>query len=375
MTSNDDISPVKPTVIDLDPDQVVDDSRPAAENSTAQAPPQMPPKAKKRSSLALPAFAAALLIGAIAGGWLYRDVLASYFPSDEMRSLGARVDVIGKGHEELATQMQALDRLTAQLKTDVDALETTAITTAADAKSATETVASTRTTLAALEKALSETRTTVTELANRPAVSGDGTVTTQLPGDLAARLATLEQDVAALKAQKSGVADTAALTQTLANLKAKIEAGTPFADESDRLSRLLPAAAGLDVISQHAAAGLPAAMALATELAALKPSLPVPEAAATPENPGLWDRMVDAMSSIITIRDAGAVNWQQVADKAIVFAEAGDLPQAIAAIDAEEGALPAGLQQWRDRAAGRIALEAALAAVTQSADRVIAAEQ
>ena len=367
-------SPVNPTVIDLDPDQVTEDTKPTSDQTARGA--NAPTAPRSSSSLRLPAFAATLLIGTIAGGWLYRDALSSYFPSDQVKALGERVDMLGKGHEGLASQMQALDRLSTQLKTDVDALETSVGAAASETKSVTDGLAAARDTIASLETAIAETRVTLQDLANRPAAAGGGSTPAALPSDLATRLASLEQDVAALKAQKSGAADTAAISQTLADLKAKIEAGVAFPDEGDRISRLLPAAAGLDVLTGNAAQGLPNAKGLATELAALKPGLPVPETAATPtEEPGIWDRMTQAMSSIITIRDAGAINWQQVADKAIAFAEAGDLPQAVAAIDAEEEALPAGLQQWRDRAAARIALEGALAALAQSAGRAIAAGQ
>lgn len=370
MSNDTDTFPVKPTVIDLDPDQVMEDEKPASDAGSKDH--GAPPPARKSMSLRLPALAAALLIGAIAGGWLYREALSPYFPSNEMKTLGGRVDVIGRGQDDLATRMQALDRLSAQLKSDVDALESSAGAAATESMSVADSLATARRTIAALETALAETRATVDGLANRPVVAGDGGVPVALPADLAARLANLERDVAALKAQKSGAVDTAVLSQTLADIRAKVEAGVAFPDESDRIARLLPAAAGLDVLAGHAAAGLPSAKGLATELAALKPGLPVPAATPT-EAPGLWDRMVDALSSIVTIRDAGAVNWQQVADKAMAFAEAGDLPQAVATIDAEEGALPAALQHWRDRAAARIALEAALAALSDSASRAIAA--
>ena len=85
------------------------------------------------------------------------------------------------------------------------------------------------------------------------------------------------------------------------------------------------------------------------------------------------DRLLNALSNVITIRDLDAANWQQVADKAIAFAETGDLAQAVAAIDVVEQAKPAALQQWRDRAAGRITLEAALATVSESVTRDLAA--
>lgn len=379
MTHDADASAVKPTVIDLDPDEVTVErdgsSPPHSPPHVDEAQPK--PVQKRASSYGSVAFVAALAIGAVGGGWLYRDMLSTYFPDDNVKALSERVDVLGKGHEAVAGQVQALDRLAAQLTADVNALEAAASTASTESRALADGLAATKSGVAALQATVDETKSAIAGLASNPppAVAGgtlpDGVIT----ADVAQRLAALEQDVAALKAQKSGVTDAAALTQTLADLKAKIEAGTPFADESDRIARLLPAASGLDVLAAHAANGLPAAKGLSTELAALKPSLPTPDIKIVPEEPGLWDRIGDALSSVITIRDLDAVNWQLVAEKAIAFAEAGDLPQAIAAVDEPEGALPAGLQQWRDRAAARVALEAALASVSGAAARVQSAGQ
>ena len=237
-------------------------------------------------------------------------------------------------------------------------LEASATATAATSKALADDLAATKASLAALQSALDETKSAVAAINTQPSSSSGGSAATaSLPPDVAARLASLEQDVAALKAQKTGALDKTALTQTLSNLKAKIEAGTSFADESDRIARLLPAASGLDVISAHAAAGLPNAKGLATELAALKPELPTPEVKIVPSEPGIWDRIGEMLSSVITIRDLDAVNWQQVAEKAIAFAEAGDLPQAVGAVDEPEATIPPKLQQWRDRATARLSLE------------------
>ena len=62
-----------------------------------------------------------------------------------------------------------------------------------------------------------------------------------------------------------------------------------------------------------------------------------------------------------------------MAEKAAAFAEAGDLNQAIAVIDGAEGEKPMALTQWRDRAAARLQLEAALAQVSEAVLRQIAA--
>ena len=73
-----------------------------------------------------------------------------------------------------------------------------------------------------------------------------------------------------------------------------------------------------------------------------------------------------------TVRDIGESDWPQLAEKAAALAEAGDLPQAIDVIDQAEGAKPASLSNWRDRAAGRLALLAALDQVDQAVLRQIA---
>ena len=360
-----DTSPVKATVIDLDPDDVSGDTQ----RNTPEPPPRKPVKTSARRLL--PAVVAALVIGGVGGGWLYRDYMAAYFPSNDMVALRERVEMIGKSHEQLGGQMQAVDRITSQLAADVDSMENKNTGLLTSSKEQSDALAMATQRIASLEAANAELKLLVAALQNQPVATGGSPAT--LPPDLAARIATLEKDVASLKTEVPGRADAAALTQALSDLKAKIESGVGFADEQQRIARMVPAAAGLDTLALHAATGLPEAKVLAGELAALKPSLPVPESTASAVEPGYWDSMMAALSSIITIRDAESVNWQTVADKAIALAEAGDLPQAIAIIDGEEGALPPGMQQWRDRAASRIALEAALASVAQSVVRDLAA--
>ena len=80
-----------------------------------------------------------------------------------------------------------------------------------------------------------------------------------------------------------------------------------------------------------------------------------------------------SLSGIISIRPIGDTDWRQVADKAAAFAEAGDLTQAISTIDAGEGEKPMALSQWRDRAAARLQLEAAVGQVSEAVLRQIAA--
>ena len=134
---------------------------------------------------------------------------------------------------------------------------------------------------------------------------------------------------------------------------------------------MVPAAAGLDVIGPVAAAGLPDAAGLAAELRAAIASLPRPQAPAPATDQGYWDSLVSALSSIVTIRDLGAADWPSLAEKSAAFAEAGDLTQAIEVIDRTEGDKPSAIVHWRDRAALRLKLEAAVEQVSQSVLRQI----
>ncbi len=368
---------VKPTVIDLEPEEISFDADASPPHRDAPAPKP----ARRGLALGLPALASLLVIGLIAGGWFYRHYLSVYFPDDHVTALADRVDVLGKGFGELAPQVQGLDRLSTQLKTDVDALEEVAGNGAAENKSLAQNLEALRTTTAALQQAVDETRATVADLSSRPAVivaaPGNpvtGDASSAMLTSLAARLEALEKDVAALKVQKSGAVDTVALTQTLSDLKAKIAAGKSFAEEQARMARMLPAAAGLDVLAAHSAEGLPDAKGLGLELQALTPALPVPEANdGDAAGQGVWARMSDALSSIIRVRDMGTINWQQVAATASAFADSNELAEAVAALDAVESAPPPALQEWRDRAAARLALEVGLASLSESVARTLAA--
>jgi hypothetical protein len=192
---------------------------------------------------------------------------------------------------------------------------------------------------------------------------------------LGQRIDALEKDVASLKSGPgpSPQADaTAALSQALSDLKAKVAAGTSFEPEYERIARMVPAASGLDVVAASAAEGVPAAPGLASELRAAIPALPQAEAPPA-EDDSYFGTVMKSLSGIISIRPIGDTDWRQVAEKAAAFADAGDLSQAIAVIDGAEGDKPMALSQWAQRAASRLKLEAAVAQVSEAVLRQIAA--
>jgi hypothetical protein len=219
--------------------------------------------------------------------------------------------------------------------------------------------------IAALEAAAKSAKTDLEKLKSTPVPTGptgaamDGSALAAL----AQRLDALEKDVASLKtvnAPSDQTAVTATLSQSLSDLKAKIASGAPYRDELERISRMVPAAVGLETLTANANEGLPAAAGLGAELTGLIPLLPQPSTEPPASGNSYWDSFWDAMKSVITIRQIGETDWPDLAAACAALAESGDLAQAIEKIDKAEGAKPSALSTWRDRAAARLALEAAL---------------
>jgi hypothetical protein len=368
----DDTDPIKPQVIDLNAEDVTVDEEPRP----ADPPPVQPaPAARKAGSAKW--IALALLLGVAGGAWAYRDLLSAYLPSDAVAALQARVEVLEANGRTQADQIAVIDQSAGSAGKLAAGLEQSvkdSVAAAAEAKSG---MAALGERLAANEQALTQLRGDLDALrtAASKGTGTGGTVDNSALVALGQRIDALEKDMASLKAgsgKADAAASTAALSQALSDLKAKVAAGVPYNDEYERIARMVPAAAGLDILALNADAGLPDAAGLAAELRAAIPALPQPAAAEAAKGDGYLDWAFDMLSGIVTVRDIGESDWPQLAEKAAALAEAGDLPQAIDVIDQAEGAKPAALSNWRDRAAGRLALLAALDQVDQAVLRQIA---
>lgn len=376
-SKSDDNSPVKPQVIDLQAEDVTVESDPPREEPSTPPPPHAP--AKRRSGGSATWIIAALVLGLIGGGWLYRDVLSTYLPTDEMTALKGRIDVLEANGKTQGEQLLAVSQTSDAASTLASGLDKAVKDVAAGVADAQSRIGGFETRIAESEKALQSAKADLDALrsaVSSGASSGAGTVDSAALAAIGQRIDALEKDMASLKSRGGtgdGATATAALSQALSDIKAKIASGVAFADEYDRIARMVPAAAGLDVLAAHASAGLPDAAGLAAELRAAIPALPKPAAETAPAGDSYWDTIWSALSGIITIRDIGEADWPTLAEKAAAFAEAGDLPQAIALIDAAEGAKPSAISQWRERAAARLKLEAALDTVSQAVLRQIAA--
>lgn len=360
MTDKNSDNPVKPQVIDLNAEDVTE-----VKSAAEQPKPEPAPALRARSALRwwiIPL----LVLGVAAGGWLYRGVLANYFPTSATTELANRIAAMDANEKALQERLNAMVASIDAANATASHLDQQVKEAQAVMKDSTQKIDAFEARIASSEQIISNLRGDLENLGSAVSAGGAGGGTGSADAAalaaLGQRLDALEKDVASLKSGAVTPGDqsqAAALSQALADLKAKVAAGTAFQSEYDRIARMVPAAPGLDVLAQHAAKGLAAAAGLATELRDLAPSLPTPEQPA-PGDGGYLDSIWDSLTSIITIRDIGTADWRALAAEAAGLADGGDLISAISRIDEAEGAKPPGLTQWRDRAAARLKLEKAV---------------
>lgn len=373
----DDDSVLKPQVIDLDAEEIT--SGPDVDMPASAVPPA--PRPARKSYGTAYWIIGALALGLVAGGWIYRDILAGYLPSDAMVAMQSRVAALEANGRTLNQQLAAVGQSANGAMAAVAALDQAARSGAAGIADLTARIEPFESRIAAAEQTIGSAKADLASLRSALSSGGSAPAAAGSPDNaalaaLGQRIDALEKDLASLKSARGsgGTATlTSALSQALADLKAKVAAGTGYQAEHERIARMVPAAPGLDVLASRAADGIPAAAGLAQELRAAIPALPQPEAAEISGEKSYWDEVLDTFSGIITIRDIGEANWPQLAEKAAAFAEAGDLRQAISSIEAAEGAKPSALTQWRDRAAARLQLEGAVDQVSEAALRQITA--
>ena len=324
------------------------------------------------------------VVSAIGGGWIYRDLLSSYLPSDQVHAMASRMDGLESTEKTLNKKVEAVVGFTDEIKSQLAAAQTAAAEVAKLQESST----SVKTSVANLEKALAAANSSLEEFKAQVAAGASvavmpysnggtaGPIPNPVPYEnsaFAARISALEKDVESLKQASQTAVDTTVLSQNLADLKAKIAAGTSYQSEIDRIAVMVPAADGLDFLQSHAAQGLPNALALAAELRSAAASLPKPAPAPAPDS-SWWGVANSMLGNLVTIKIAGTEDWDQVALQVAALAEQGDLGAAVTNLTSHEGALPVELQRWHDRAAARLGIEHALEMTSAAVLRQIAAK-
>lgn len=349
-------------IIDIAPENIIEGD--AAE--------KIEPKPAKswRGKIALAA--GVIVLSAVGGGWAYRDFLSSYLPSDQVEAMAARMDGLEATTKTLNGKVEAVIGFTDEMKSQLAAVQTAAaeITNLKSDSSAGKSA------VVNLEKALAGVNSSLEDLKAQVAAGGTGDGSTVMPAigsAFSARLEAIEKDVASLKQAGKVAVDTTVLSQSLADLKAKIAAGTSYQTEIDRIALMVPAAEGLDILQSHAAKGLPNAAGLAAELKLAAINLPKAEPAAAPDD-SWWGYASSLAAGLVTIKTSGTEDWEQVALQASALSEQGDLSAALTNLSKLEGALPVELQSWHDRASARLEVERAVEKTSAAVLRQIAAK-
>ena len=175
MTNENPESPLKPQVIDLDAEDVIVDE------ADKPATPPPPPAPAKKSIPPAAWLAIALLGGAVAGGWFYKDVLSSYVPSNELVTARARMDALEAQTKTLGEQLTSIAGTSDQLKTEIQ--------NAAEKSSAAQNAsAALETRIASAEAAAKSVKAELEKLKSAPATGGTTgtTVDNERPGDAGA---------------------------------------------------------------------------------------------------------------------------------------------------------------------------------------------
>lgn len=353
-------------IIDISPEDIVE-HKPEVKVISAK------PSAN-RARLGVVALVA--VASAVGGGWLYRDYLSSYLPSDQNQAMALRVDALEATTKTLGGKLDAVVGFSDEIKSQLGAALSAAEEAKKQASSLKQDSVGTKNSIATLEKSLAAATLAVDDLKLK--ITSGGTSQETVSPDSAAltsRVDTLEKDVASLKtASGTAKTNTVILSQSLADLKAKVAEGAPFGEEAGRIARMVPAAEGLDVLTAQASQGLPNAQGLGAELKSIIPTLPKSEPATPVSDGSWWGSAMTMMSGLITIKDSGVADWQVLATQCAALADQGDLKKSILTLEQAEGALPVELQKWHDKAVARLALEQAIEKTSAAVLREIAAK-
>lgn len=194
----------------------------------------------------------------------------------------------------------------------------------------------------------------------------------------------LESEINILAAKaKSGPSATAgdvAVMLALVQLRERLSGPGPFAGELDVLRGLLGDNVALEgllaPLDRHAASGVPALDTLRRDFAVVAGKVVV--AAAGGEGDGVIAGVLRRLSDVVTVRPVGEAEGD---DAGAIVARTehrlqnGDLAGALAELDGLSGAAAEAAGQWRARAAARLSVETAIAAVVaQVLDRLAPAD-
>lgn len=198
------------------------------------------------------------------------------------------------------------------------------------------------------------------------AVAGE---TQKIAGDLMK----LRDDVARATAAGGGARSREALLVTIGQLRESVGAGRGFGDELAAVRALVGADARMASALERLAAGATEGVVPMTRLkdgfAAAAPRA-IHAARLGHDDGGWWRSIADRVTALVSVRRIGEVEGDDV--EAILARaerrlEGGDLPAAIAGVEALSGAPAAAMESWLAQAKRRAAIDAALAELARNA--------
>lgn len=351
-------------IIDIDPDHVI-------ENNADNAP--IAPAKSKRSFGRYGLGAAALVLSAVAGAWLYRDVLATYLPSNQLHAMATRIDAVDQANQQTAKKLDFVVGLTDEIKSQLGAAQAAAEDARKLATNLKADTGDSKAKFAALEKSLGLASASVDELKGKIS-SGTTTIVSGDSSGLSVRVDKLEKDFASLKDLNANAkVESSQLSQSYADLKAKIASGAEYQTELKSIGALVPAAEGLDVLANDAAKGILTTQVLSENLKSFAAQAAKPDEASPVQDDSLWGKTTTMFSGLITIRNTGEVDWAPVALQGATLVDEGKLEDAVKLLEQNLNVMPQALQDWRIAAIKRIAADQAVEQLGRAVTRQIAA--
>ncbi len=369
----------KPSIIDLDANAVIDHeaAQPDAAETTAFVPP-IGGKRRRVARYALPFLA--VIAGAVAGGWLYRDYLASYWPTPQMKEMSTRVQRLEEQQQATTGQMTSSAQLVEQLKGDIDQFETNLAGVKIDDARREKELMSTSQKVAAADGKLSELlkQTAVLQKALAIVPAPSKTQTTSAGSvalaSLVERVDALERDLAALQTDTAKESVSVAPTVALSNLVTAVRLGGPFETELARLREVVGGPLGsLEELAHYAEIGHSSVGQLAKELRDLSGAFSSSSAPQQRSDEGIWNSIRATLSNIVTIREVGSVDWAGLALQGANLVDNGKLQDAVRLLENVSTTLPEPMSEWLARARTRVKIDDALFETTESVVRQQAA--
>jgi hypothetical protein len=205
-----------------------------------------------------------------------------------------------------------------------------------------------------------------------PAISPTPATAAAPPADVAR----LDARVASLEGQQARAAQAAAAALAASVVVEASQGTAPFAEEMESLRAISPPSPELQSLARLAQAGAPSRTALATSFPDY--AAQAARAARAPgENAGLGDRIVYALSSIVSLRRVGDTAGGGV-DGVLALAERqvddGDIERALRTLDRLPPGARDAIAPWRGRAERRAEIDRNAQALRTRALQALAAQ-